>query len=315
MEYSALGKSNLTVSRLCFGSLAISPLQVNLTIEQGGNVILAAIEMGVNFIDTAEFYNNYPYIKYALKKTDKDLIIASKSYAYTYDGMKKSVEKARSEVGKDVIDIFMLHEQESKLTLKGHREALNYLLDAKTKGIIRAVGVSTHTVEVVDAAADMKEIDVIHPLINIKGLGIKDGTRLDMEKAIQKAYEKGKGIYGMKCLGGGNLINIKQKAFEYILSLTYLHSIAVGMKTRDEVIANVMTFEKKSVPLEINKKLNSYKRKLLIEDWCEGCGRCVEHCSFNALSLINGKSKVDPDLCILCGYCAAYCSEFCIKII
>ena len=32
--------------------------------------------------------------------------------------MKKSVEKARKEIGKDVIDIFMLHEQESKLTLR-----------------------------------------------------------------------------------------------------------------------------------------------------------------------------------------------------
>jgi len=315
MEYTALGISNLTVSRLCFGSLSISPLQANLTIDQGGSLILAAMDMGVNFLDTADFYDNYPYIKFALRKANRDLIIASKSYDYTYDGMKKSVEKARCETGKDLIDIFMLHEQESILTLKGHREALEYLLEAKEKGLVKAVGVSTHTIEVVNTAADMHEIDIIHPIINIKGLGIKDGTRYEMEKAIQKAYEKGKGVYGMKCLGGGNLINIKQEAFEYILAFPYLHSVAVGMKTYDEVIANVLTFEKKQVPVEITKKLNSYKRKLLIEDWCEGCGRCVEHCNFHALSLVDGKSKVDSDLCILCGYCAGYCPEFCIKII
>lgn len=315
MEYNTLGKTNITVSRLCFGSLAISPLQAKLSVDRGGDVILLAMDMGVNFIDTAEFYDNYQYIKYALRKSNRDLIISSKCYAYTYEGMRQSIEKARRETGKDIIDIFMLHEQESKLTLKGHKEALEYLAEAKVKGYIRAMGVSTHTVEVVNAAADMNEIDIIHPIININGIGIKDGTRFDMEKAIERAYKKGKGIYGMKCLGGGNLINIKSKAFEYILNFPYVHSVAVGMKTKDEVVADVMTFEGKPVPPDITKKLNGYKRRLLIEDWCEGCGRCVEHCTFNALFLKNGKSEVNPDLCILCGYCAGYCPEFCIKII
>ena len=43
------------------------------------------------------------------------------------------MEKARHEIDRDVIDIFMMHEQESKWTLKGHRDALEYLLDAKCK--------------------------------------------------------------------------------------------------------------------------------------------------------------------------------------
>ena len=58
------------------------------------------------------------------------------------------------------------------------------------EGLIRAIGVSTHTVEVVDAAADMEEIEVIHPIINFRGLGIKDGNLHDMEKAIEKAYKR-----------------------------------------------------------------------------------------------------------------------------
>ena len=186
MQYNKLGFTDLTVSKLCFGSLTISPLQADLSIDDGAELILYAMEMGVNFIDTAEFYRNYQYINRALKKAKGELIISSKSYAYTYEGMKESVEKARKEMDKDVVDIFMLHEQESRLTLKGHREALDYLVDAKAKGIIRAIGVSTHTVEVVNAAADMQEIDVIHPLINFKGLGIKDGTLHDMEVAIKK---------------------------------------------------------------------------------------------------------------------------------
>lgn len=314
MQYNKLGCTNLIVSKLCFGSLTIGPLQANLSIEDGADIILYAMELGVNFIDTAEFYSNYRYINRALKKAKAELIISTKSYAYTYKGMKQSVEKARKEIGKDIIDIFMLHEQETKLTLKGHREALEYLVDAKAKGLIKAIGVSTHTVEVVNAAADMQEIEIIHPLINFKGLGIKDGTLHDMEIAIQKAYKNGKGIYGMKALGGGNLIKNKEQAFSYILSFPYLDSVAVGMQSRDEVMANVNIFEGKTVNPDIQKRLSKKKRKLLVEDWCQGCGECVRHCRYNALSIHNGRSVVNPKACILCGYCAGYCPEFCIKI-
>ncbi|MDD4568809.1 MAG: aldo/keto reductase [Tepidanaerobacteraceae bacterium] len=315
MKYRNLGDTNIEVSYLCFGSLTISPLQANLSLDEGADVILSALDMGVNFIDTAEFYKNYQYINKALKKSKKELIISTKSYAYTYNGMKESVEKARRETGKDIIDIFMLHEQETRLTLKGHRDALEYLLDAKAKGLIRAIGVSTHTIEVVDAATDMDEIEIIHPIINLRGIGIKDGSLHDMEKAIEKAYKKGKGIYAMKSLGGGNLIKNKQEAFSYILSLPYLHSIAVGMKSFDEVLANVSIFEGRTVDSNVEERLKNNKRILLIEDWCEGCGTCVKHCQYNALRLVNGRSVVNPNLCILCGYCAGYCPEFCIKII
>ena len=87
--------------------------------------------------------------------------------------MRTSVEKALKELGRDYIDIFMLHEQESILTIKGHWEAIEYLIEAKEKGIVRAIGISTHHVEGVMGAASVPEIDVIHPLVNIAGIGIR----------------------------------------------------------------------------------------------------------------------------------------------
>ncbi|HRU42362.1 MAG TPA: aldo/keto reductase, partial [Candidatus Diapherotrites archaeon] len=56
MDYRILGSTGLRVSRLCFGSLTIGPLQAGLDIEEGASVIRAAFDMGVNFIDTAELY-------------------------------------------------------------------------------------------------------------------------------------------------------------------------------------------------------------------------------------------------------------------
>ncbi len=120
MDYRILGNSKLRVSRLCFGSLTIGPLQANLGIAEGIAVIKTAFDMGVNFIDTAELYGTYDYIRKAVKGRREDIIISSKCYAYTREGAEKSLKKALDELDTDYIDIFSLHEQESEFTLQGH---------------------------------------------------------------------------------------------------------------------------------------------------------------------------------------------------
>ncbi len=309
-----MGNTDLEVSKLCFGGLIIGPLQANLPPERGAEIILKAFELGVNFIDTAELYGTYPHIRQALKKTNKNIVIATKSYAYSAEGAKESLEKARKELDIDVIDIFLLHEQESRLTLRGHREALEYYISMKEKGIIKAVGASTHNVEVVDACAEMPEIDIIHPIINKSGIGIGDGTIEDMLKAVKKAYDAGKGIYGMKPLGGGNLIKSYEDSMDFVLNIPYIHSIALGMQSIEEVIMNVCVFECKEVPQDVKKNLESRKRQLHIDWWCEGCGKCVERCKQEALRLVDGKARVLEEKCVLCSYCASVCPVFAIKV-
>jgi len=74
--------------------------------ETGAEIILKSFELGVNFIDTAELYGTYSHIGKALKKTNKNIVVATKSYAYSAEGAKESLEKARKEMDIDVIDIF-----------------------------------------------------------------------------------------------------------------------------------------------------------------------------------------------------------------
>lgn len=314
MQYVKLGQTNIEVSRLCFGGLIIGPLQVNLSKEEGAKVILSALERGVNFIDTAELYGTYPHIREALKHWKKDVVISTKCYAYTREDAVKSVEKARKELDRDVIDIFSMHEQESALTLRGHRDAYEYYLEAREKGIIRAVGVSTHNVKVVDTAAGMDGIDVIHPLVNKSGIGIGDGTIEDMLRAVEKAYNAGKGIYSMKALGGGNLLGSYEDSLNFVLNLPFIHAVAVGMQSVDEVKMNVSVFTDEPVDENVRKNLAKRRRHLHIDYWCEGCGRCVERCKQNALSIVDKKATVNPDKCTLCSYCAGVCPQFAIKV-
>ncbi|QUH21659.1 aldo/keto reductase [Alkaliphilus sp. B6464] len=316
MEKRKLGNTNIGVSRLCFGSLTMGPLQTNQSPKQGGDLLLYGFENGINFIDAAELYETYKHIGHALKYWDRSkVIVATKSYAYSKETAESSLKKALDEMDTDYVDFFMLHEQESEHTIRGHYEAIEYFLKMKEKGYVRGVGLSTHTVEAVRGSLKYKEIEVIHPIVNINGLGIQDGTIDDMLLALKDAHDLGKGIYGMKPLGGGNLLRNFQQCFDFVLDLPVLDSIAVGMQSKEEIDVNVSIFEGR----EINKlsldKIKSKERKLSISNWCERCGKCVEACSHNALQIIDDKVVVDHNKCVLCSYCSKYCPEFCIKVI
>jgi len=196
-----LGDETIKVSKLCFGSLCIGPLQSGLSLKDGAEVIRRAIGSGVNFIDTAQLYGTYKYIRAAFEKCNykykynyninaDSIIISTKTYAYTRKLAEEALKEALSELNRDYIDIFMLHEQESLNTIRGHTEALEYLFEQKEAGKIRAVGISTHHVGGVLGAIEFNgeytahknnapdkhkkynKLDVIHPIYNISGLGI-----------------------------------------------------------------------------------------------------------------------------------------------
>ncbi|MGE5417031.1 MAG: aldo/keto reductase, partial [Acidobacteriota bacterium] len=313
LDYRTLGATGIRVSRLCFGVLTMGPLQQNLGINEGAGLIDYAIGQGINFFDTAESYLTYPYIKEALLNSEQKPVIASKSYAYTWEDMKHSVQKARDEMELPMIDIFLLHEQENELTLEGHKPALEYLIHAKKAGLIKAIGLSTHAVAGVMAGAECPDIEIIHPLINQAGLGIIDGTAQTMTAAIAYAAVRGKGVYAMKTLGGGNLIGRAYSAFRFVDRLLPIASMAMGMKSRDEIDLNLAWIAGKRRP-DLEEKVGRAKRRLIIEPWCTGCGACAENCRYQAL-LVNEQATVEPEKCILCGYCAGYCKDFCIKIV
>jgi aryl-alcohol dehydrogenase-like predicted oxidoreductase len=314
MQYTELGRTGITVSKMCFGALVIGPLQVSLSETEGAKVIRAALEQGVNFIDTAELYGTYGHIREALKGCGKRPVIAAKSYAYSAEGAAESVEKARRELDADVLDIFLLHEQESRLTLRGHREALEFYLNEREKGRIRAVGVSTHHIEVVRTICEMPEIDVVHPIVNITGIGIADGTIHEMLDAVQSAYDRGKGVYSMKALGGGNLLHSYDECMDFVLGKPFIHSVAVGMQSVEEVEMNICRFNGGTVPDRLRKNAAEREKRLHVDYWCEGCGKCIERCGQGALALVDGKAAVDREKCVLCGYCGSVCPQFAIKI-
>lgn len=316
MKKVVLGNTGFEVSEICFGCLPFGPLQKNLPAEEAADVLAYGLDLGINFIDTAQMYKTYGHIKKALAGRKDKPVIASKSATETYDGMEKAVNEALEGIGVDHIDIFHLHSARMGTDLFEVRKgALECLKDCKKKGLIRAIGVSTHNVKLVELCAGREDIDVVFPLINKAGRGVLNGTVEDMKNAIALCGQKGKGIYLMKALGGGTLIDDYEKSMDFARSLSDNYAVAIGMISKEEVLYNVDYFNGKR-DLEGIIKIKNRKKVTVSQNVCVGCGTCVDTCHSSAISMQDdGKSFIDQDKCIQCGYCIAACPSFAIRII
>ena len=338
------------VSRIAIGSLTVSGMQAALPKDEASRVLAYAFDCGINFIDTAQYYANYDLIRGALDicKNPVDVVVSTKTYAYSKETAEAAVEEARQALNRDVIDIFMLHEQESYDTLRGHREAYEYLLECRERGIIRAVGASTHHVALVHGLLRLLDecvpVDVCHPLYNKAGIGIADGTAEEMGAVLEVAHSRGIGIFGMKALGGGHLCTSAEDALRFVLEKPYIDAVAIGMQSVEEIDANIRFLEEGKFSADDTVKLAEKHRTLHIEEYCEGCGACVNRCGAGALSLIEVHDKdeqsptdltadfareagltiesshskyraiADDEKCVRCGYCTKVCPVFALKI-
>ena len=326
-----LGQTGLAVSCVGIGALPIGPGQLNLPLEEGSAVICDALRRGISFIDTAQYYRTYPYIRHALEVMgfvteenicgaatlsaeknpyDADLpVISSKSHASSYDDMMAAIEECRDALGLKTIDIFLMHEVRSG-QFAARAGAWQALQDAKRAGLVRAIGISTHHVDVARAMADVSACDVVFALLNYRGMGIRcgqeAGTKEDMVAALTVCKAAGKGIYTMKALGGGNLTADYQKALDYVFSQDCVDAVMLGFTNTSE-IDDMMRYLSGKMESSYNPDVSRKKMYVNQED-CEGCGTCLKICAAGAVHYNkNGLAEIDQSKCLTCGYCAQGC--------
>jgi aryl-alcohol dehydrogenase-like predicted oxidoreductase len=311
-----LGATGLRVHPLVYGTLPLGPLQAAVSPEEGGRLIRYALERGVNLLDTAEMYQTYSHIRAALDGYQGEVLIATKTHANTGELARAHVERALRELNRERLDIVHLHGARVADPFIDRAEVVAELVRMKEEGKIGHVGLSSHFISAIRKAASHPEIEVIHPLINRTGMGIIDGSSEEMAAAIADCAAAGKGVYAMKALAGGNLISSARESIRFVLGLTGVHGIAIGMLSEAEIDGNLVLFESGMTEAKLWEKLEGKRRKLrIMQAFCKGCGMCVPACTNNALQVVEGKAQVDEETCILCGYCGAACPEFIIRVV
>ena len=314
-----LGKTGIWVSPVGCGVLPMGPGQLALPVDEGAELICYALSKGINFIDTAQYYRTYPYIRRALEMLEGRSVeacsafarpvISSKTLASDYDGAYSAILEECAALGVPYIDIFLLHEVRSG-QFAMRQGAWRALMTAKAEGLVRAIGVSTHHVDVVEELTGVPACDVIFPLINYAGMGIRRGRSAascaDMAAAIAAARGAGKGIYSMKALGGGNLAAHYRKALDYVFGLDSIDSVMLGFGCRRD-IDDIVSFLDGSMPQDYVPDVSAKRVRVNQED-CEGCGTCLAVCHSAAIAYNkNGLAEIDRSKCITCGYCAQAC--------
>jgi len=154
MEYVQLGKSDLKVSKICLGCMSFGEktkmLPWTLDQEQTDAMIKKALDLGINFFDTANCYANGTsevFIGNSFKKfvkDRKDIIVATKvrwnEGQLSKEAIFREIEGSLKRLQMDYVDLYIIHRWDYEHPIEETMEALNELVKQKK---VRYIGCSS----------------------------------------------------------------------------------------------------------------------------------------------------------------------------
>jgi aryl-alcohol dehydrogenase-like predicted oxidoreductase len=248
-EKVSLGDSKLKVSRLCLGTGVRGggrqSNQTRMGKEKFTLLLQGAYERGVRLFDLADLYGTHPYLLPALKSIPRsNYAIVSKIW-FRPGGIPEPerpdadvvVARFLKELGTDYIDLVLLHCVESGNWPRELSKQMEIMATLKQKGVIRAHGVSCHSIAALEAAAAEPWVDSVHARINPYGMSM-DGSPELVLPVLNKLRANGKGIVGMKLIGEGKLRNDEQKRDEslrFALTTGRVDVLNIGFEKLEEI--------------------------------------------------------------------------------
>jgi aryl-alcohol dehydrogenase-like predicted oxidoreductase len=235
-----LGRTGVSVSRLAQGTGTHGWAQAsNQTRELGrqglADLLVAGVDNGLNFWDLADQYGSHPHAALALKTVKRDqVVILSKTHASTEAEMRADLDRFRSELGTDHIDILLLHCMTSADWPRQKAGAMAVLSEAKAKGTIRAHGVSCHDLGALKVAAESNWVDVDLARLNPATVEM-DADPATVISVLRRMKEKGKGVIGMKILGAGALRDRVDQSLQYALAQDVLDCFTIGCENQAQL--------------------------------------------------------------------------------
>jgi len=262
-ERVPLGKTKLKFSRVVLGTgMKGGNRQSNHTRlgkEKFEALIRESNDRGVNTFDLADLYGSHPYVIPALKGIQRDKFQVITKIWFRDGGIPEKerpdadacVERFLKELKTDYIDLLLLHCVVSAKWPEELRKQMDLLSKLKEQGKIRALGVSCHSLEALEACIAEPWVESVHTRINPYGMSM-DGPPAKVVPVLQKIHAAGKGVVGMKIMGEGRLRNDDEKrdaSVKYALTLGCVDVLNVGCESIaevDDLVARVKRVERVS---------------------------------------------------------------------
>ena len=209
MKKIRLGKTDMMVTRVGFGGI---PIQ-RLTDDEAVKVVQRCIDLGINFIDTANGYSvSEERIGKAIKGRRDDVIIATKTGARDVGEMEKNLDLSLERLGTDYIDLYQFHGVSDKATLDKLLEPESELYavfeNAKKAGKIRHIGITSHQIDIAKLAVKSDRFETMMFPFNFI-------TCEPADELLPLCKEHDVGFINMKSMAGGMIENATV-AFKYL---------------------------------------------------------------------------------------------------
>ena len=241
VEQVDLGHTGLQVSRLCFGTGTNGwnhrSDQGDLGLERLPFLLRWAHERGVTFWDTADQYGTHPHVVTALREVERESVtITTKTTSHPAAQVRKDLERFFTELRTDYLDIVLLHGLTEASWTTRMQGAMEVLSEYKSRGRIRAVGISSHGLGALQTAAGSPWVDVVLARINHAGHNM-DASPDKVIPVLDQIAAAGKGIYGMKVAmrGPGD----PARAVSFVRAIPAVHAMVIGMMNEEEIQENI----------------------------------------------------------------------------
>ncbi|MHB9133300.1 MAG: aldo/keto reductase [Armatimonadota bacterium] len=236
MQRIILGQSGLDVPIFVVGTAPLARVDADHAVE----VLRRGYELGATWWDTSDDYGSMPLLTRAMVNLPREqLTISSKTSAHNHGEGTGSVRQTLFSLNTDYLDIMFLHYVRSTDDFRARQGCLDALVDAKEKGTIRAIGLSSHLAAPIRLAAEQPAIDVVMAPWNMRGEMPDGGSFFEMEEAIRACYEAGKGVILMKLLAAGALYMICDAAIRSGADYPAKHAVVIGVQSVREMETDI----------------------------------------------------------------------------
>lgn len=226
MPKRALGKTGHRVSLLALGGESAVQERTLLPVGGASDLIHKAIDLGVNYIDTAPVYGNGDSernIGRVMRSRRGEVILATKTNDRTYDGTLRLAEQSLRRLQTDYVDVYQVHDVRTDAHLDqvlSRNGAIRAMERLRAEGTIKQIGITGHY----DPAVLLRGIneypfDTILMALNAADIHYKPFQTELLETAVKKEM----GILAMKITARGRLLrqtglNSMEQAMWYVYS-------------------------------------------------------------------------------------------------